>query len=378
MKKTYITSLTLTALALVLAAPGVASAKAVTHTATVAAKTTVVAPKTIDKTTTGAIDTTANGQGTYTTTVTGTAKDKLVVTTDKFANGNTYTYDTTYITRANGNIVVNQIADAPNGKVTATDDVYVKTATAGDYTVKGVEIQANGQVDKISGTKDTTSYGTATDLTLSSGGKKETVDTESLTASDARASVTTGTNFNGGTISGASLSTTNTAPTTNAVTTTVDGAGTYAYSKASNNGQTTVVDNRTFGNGATQNFSSDASTSGNQTTHNVSSSYVSSTGASSSSSASETYTNNGNGTASIAGTFSQSNGHDGTVTGTDTKTSYGSNTQLTYTDQNGAQKTAGTEQLVVGDAVLNVNTGTTFTGQSTSSAGLITGQASGI
>ena len=76
------------------------------------------------------------------------------------------------------------------------------------------------------------------------------------------------------------------------------------------------------------------------------------------------------------GTFTQSNGHNGTVTGSDSKTNYGYSNSVTYTDQNGLTRFAQTNTLVIGDAVLNMNSGTTFNGKSANSAGLITGQAS--
>ena len=316
----------------------------------------------------GLVDSTKNGLGDYTVTRT-TIPDGVVLTriTD-YANGTLVTSTDVITNNANGS-KTSDITTNTNGKTTITDETI-----AANGAITGTIVQANGKVDEVSGDKVKTAYGSDTTLTLTNAnGKTETLNDETLKISDAVANVWTGVGFNGSAINNASVQTTNTAPNTNAVDTTVNGGG--SYTEGLTNGTLNQI--RTFANGATSSSSNTITNNANGTTSfNQVGTSVTSTGVQSASDLQTTYTSTGNGANSIAGTFTQSNDHNGTVAGTESQTNYGFTTALTYTDQNGLTKTAQTESLVVGDTILNVNTGTTFTGSSNDSVGLVTGQAS--
>jgi hypothetical protein len=364
MKKLNSLSMTVSALALIIAAPNLAAAKSPTHVA-----------HTIDRTKSGQIDTTKNGMGTYTTTVTGTKNDKIVTTTYDF-DGKTHTTTSNDVTtvNANGSLTHDDTITLGNGKTVNRDMTLTNTGTTGDYTVTGTVTQANGKVDIVSGSKDATIYGTNTALTYTnSADKTKTVDDEMLKSGDAIANVVTGTGFKGQTISYASLRITGAPQTTDAVDTTVDGQGSMTVSSNTVNGTTTRTADRNFADGATNQYTTATTVNGNGTTTvDGSTSYVSANGQASSSSFAETETSNGNNGYNIAGTFSQSNGYGGTLAGNNSHTNYGNVTDTTYAASNGAIKTAQTQQLVIGNAVLNVNTGTTFTGTPNNSVGLVT------
>ncbi len=378
MINTTATSVSLTALALVLLAPDLADAKQIAaHTRgthPLVSSVSHLAPAPINQTTKGTIDTAANGDGTYTKTVMGTANDKVVTTTDTFADGVTVTSKSTDLTIKNSNGSTSyDDTSTSNGKVTTSDETYTATGVKGDYTVTGVVVQANGQVDNVSGTSDKTSYGTDNNFTLTnSSDKTETLNTETLVDGNVVANVQTGTGFNGKAIDNVSLYTSGPMPTTPSVDTTPNGLGSYATGSNIVNGVKTVYSDRMFPNGAAS-ASSDVITSNanGSTTYAQSTNAIASNGAISSSGSNETYTPNASGGDSISGTFTQSNGYNGTVTGSEVKTGYGNDISLTYKDQSNVTRVADTQQLVDGNITLNVNTGTTFTGQASDSVGLI-------
>ena len=279
----------------------------------------------------GLIDTTKNGQGTYTVTKTRNCSSTTVTKTEDFANGTTITSTNVITKDPNGAKTMDITTNYGNGKVTNMDEtVSSKGAITGTYT------QANGKVDAVSGEKEKTSYGYVTDLTLTNAkGQTESIDTELLKSSDASAWVVSGTSFNGKAINGAGLQTTNTAPNTNTVDTTVNGRGTYATYES--NG--TIYTGRTFENNASLAASNTITNNPNGTTsYDRVNDSVSPTGVQSSSNVQTTYSSNGNGSDNITGTFTQSNGHNGTVAGSDSVTNYGYSNNLTYTDQNGLTK----------------------------------------
>ena len=147
--------------------------------------------------------------------------------------------------------------------------------------------------------------------------------------------------------------------------------GTYAM-YASNG---TIYSGRTFQDNASSIGSNTITSNPDGTTsYNRMNTSISPTGVQGSSDVQTTYTSNGIGSDNITGTFSQSNGHNGTVTGSDSVTNYGYTNNLAYTDQNGLTKSAQTNTLVIGDAILNVNTASTFSGKSADSVGLLRGK----
>ena len=168
---------------------------------------------------TGLIDTTKNGVGTYKVTKVKDCNGIVITKTSTFANGNTVTTTDDIIKNANGSKTMDITTNWGNGKTVNTDE----TITA-NGSITGTITQANGKVDQVTGTKDKTSYGTDTVLMLTNAkGQTENINSESLKSSDAVANVVTGTGFNGQAINNASLQTTNTAPKSNTVDTTVDG-----------------------------------------------------------------------------------------------------------------------------------------------------------
>jgi hypothetical protein len=270
--------------------------------------------------------------------------------------------------------------DMPDGKVINTSKTLTTTAgtVPGDHNISGIVTRSNGTVDQISGTKDATLYGFDSHYTLTNpGGKTETFNSETLRASDAVAHIDTGTNFKGKAVSGAQLMTTNSAPPhTNAVDTTANGLGSYTYSASQNGNVTTTDINRTFSDGVSSSITKVATAnSDGSTTYNDTVNRTNAMGGTSTSSTVETYAHNGSGGQTISGSFTQANGETGTLAGTSAPTSYGNLTNLTYTNQSAATKTGQARQLSVGDAELNINTGTDFNGKPGDSAGLITGDA---
>jgi len=383
-KMTFAPTLTLTALALVLAAPHMAAAKsapvAKSTPSTTSSTTSQAAKKPAGETIkhkTGEIDSTVYGEGTWSETIT---KDGGVKTIDKtitYADGQDFTLVDTR-TKDGNHTVTNDSTwtnDTTN-KVTTTDENIVHNGN-GTATITGTRTQADGSVDTLSGTRDKEIYGSLTDLTLTNvGGQVETLDTERMTADHGNVvgRVVTGTNFNGQAIDRATLSETDTKKKLpNDVTTTVNGTGIYSEGSGTVNGTTTINQDRVFANGA-------GSGSSVSYTPNGDGSYDVSRSANSVNANGQAYSSTFDGTlaanGAVSGNFTQSNGHEGTVDGQLTKTNYGSTNAATYTDQNGATKTVDQTQLVLNGAVLNVNQSTTFNGQTNNSAGLLSGVAS--
>jgi hypothetical protein len=372
MKRSKLLPVTFSAIALAVSAPHIATAKNVSHH--IAPMSSTV--REVEHVKVGQIDTTKQGVGTYRTVVSGSKDDKTFSTTESFSDGVTVdrTRNVVTIDNANGSVTKDVTTTLNNGKTVTKDETLTATGTAGDYSVSGDVTQSNGKVDELSGSKDATAYGTDTSLTLTNGtGEVKTMNDERLKSGDAVGNLATGTGFKGQTIDDASLRTTGKAQSANDVDTTVDGQGTFTVNSSSTNGTVTRVADRTFQDGATDENSTATTVNANGTTTvNASNSATTETGQRYSSASSETYTPNGNNNESISGTFSQSNGYAGTLSGSDTKTNYGSVTNLSYVDPNGSSKTAQTAQLVVGNAVLNINTATTFAGKANDSVGLIT------
>jgi hypothetical protein len=261
------------------------------------------------------------------------------------------------------------------GKTSTVDTTVTATGTAGDYDVTSTITNSKGVVNTLTGTRDTvaTNYGKDTTVSMTnSAGASESLNVEKLKTGDASATVVTGTGFKGQAVDFASLRTKNGVSSGNDVDTTVDGQGSYTASKNVNGDMTTYDSSRSFTDGAKTASTTTVTQNGNGTsTYDSANSYTSSGGTTSTSSSIETYTPNSNGDM-IQGSFNQSTGgYYGSVNGSYTNANYGHDTNLTYTNQDGATRMANTQTLQIGGATLNVNTGTNFAGAPNNSVGLI-------
>ncbi len=375
--------LSCTAIDLVLAAPSLTLAKSASvHHNTVKVhpliKTSSVLhslaspniPLIKETTKTGVVDNTVNGMGTYKQEIV-TAKNGVTVvnTTDTFNNGVVTDTITTTNKPVNGIYTENIENISGTGQITDTKERIDKLKN-GTETITGVVITANGQVETLKGTETNITGGQDISETLTnSKSGTEALNIDVLKSQNASAWVETGTNFSGKSVDFASLSVQNTnAPITNAGINTSAGAFTYTLVPNAAGSITT----RTYANGSSNVYADETTATGS--TIDSSSINVNSNNTLYSSNSNETLTNTSTG-ANITGTFTQGpNGtvaHSGTIAGTETTTAYGSVTDRTYTDQNNVTKIADQQQLTIGNAILNVNTGTTFTGQANDNIGLI-------
>ena len=371
MKISTLSSVTLSALALVLAVPHFAEAKSSTIPQTTVNR---VPHTTINRVVSGSIDNTKNGVGTYTTTITGTRNDKTIITTDTFADGVTYTTKTVDLTKKTAKGLDSDVTvyNETTGTKTVTDEVISRTAVAGDYDITGKIIQSNGVVDTINGTKDKTIYGTNTDLSVVNmkTGQMKSTDDESMKSGNASLNVYSV----NGTVVNASLKTNNAlSATVRTVDNSTDGHGVYSVGvshSAPNTGDITI--DRVYQDGAGSS-AQNVLTSGTNgfTNYDQSTQYVSPNHVTTTSYQDETYTNNPNGSTGLNGTFGQP-GYKGTLTGTQTTTNYGHDIQLSYTSGTKTE-TTNTQQLLVGGTLVYVTTGTSFNGKPINNIDMSTG-----
>jgi len=315
---------------------------------------------------TGLIDNTGAGTGSYTQTTIKNGNTTIIDTLDTFKSGKS-TLNTAIDTatkNANGSTTYNNENISGTGQTTDTIETLTKNAN-GTYSIAGT-VSSGGQTEIFSGVRTITASGNTTAETLTNAaGAKETLNFTTVLSGDATASLETGTGFNGKVVNSATLLTTNTAPANAGARVASDSySGPFTYTQTSSQAGSAkvLVNDRSYANGAATVTTEIIQSSGAITTYTEAASNITSSGAQSSNTHFYDYTLTSPGAWNISGNYAFQNGPYGTLKGTEVATNYGYNTNINYTNQKNQVETESQQKLVVGDASLYIDSGTSYVG----------------